>query len=418
MLNIFKTAYRHGVLFVLAILLTCAGVLLCSSQCHAQLPAGDWYKGDLHTHSSYSDGDSPISAVIKSAEDRGFDYFVVTDHDTSLRGNPVHWDDPGYHSQKLVLLYGIEWTTPLGHANVWAAAPFSYTELWQANRARDAGAAAAAARSQGALFSINHPASLFTSSWQYPVAPETDSIEVWNTMYRFPSGNRRAAHWFWDDLLKSGRRIPCVGGSDTHQLVGVISRLYGHGNPTTWIYAPERTGDALIAGIKAGHVSVSYAPLSPRLDFSADIDEDGTDDVMMGDNIEEAGREIFFNVQIEGNKLNNPSQAETSFELGASFITMITRDQLSIDDILAAAAFVEGINGQGLQVVCVYKNGDLFKAWMVAGGAQKLSFIDIPIAGTYYRVELIGNPDATPVQHLLYGRVLALTNPIYFGFQE
>ena len=233
--------------------------------CHAQIPVGAWYKGDLHAHSEYSDGDSPVSAVIKSAEDKGLDFFVVTDHDTSLRGNPVHWDDPGYHSTALVLLYGIEWTTPLGHANVWSAAPFSYADLWLANRARDAVAAAAAARWQGALFSINHPASLFTSSWQYPVAPETDCIEVWNTMYRFPSRNRRAGHCFWDDLLKSGRRIPCVGGSDTHQLVKWQSKLFGHGNPTTWIYAPERTGEALLEGIRAGHVSVAMRLTHPGL---------------------------------------------------------------------------------------------------------------------------------------------------------
>jgi len=415
MLKSFLTAYRHRVLFVLTILLTCAEAFLFAALCHAQIPVGAWYKGDLHTHSSYSDGDSSISTVIKSAEDKGFDFFVVTDHDTSLRGNPAHWDDPGYHSQKLILLYGIEWTTPLGHANVWSAAPFSYADLWQANRAHDAGAAAAAAHQQGALFSINHPASLFTSSWQYPFAPETDSIEVWNTMYRFPSGNRRAAHWYWDDLLKSGRCIPCVGGSDTHQLAGCLSRLYGHGNPTTWIYAPERTGDALIAGIRAGHVSVSYAPDAPRLEFSADIDGDGTDDVMMGDNIVDTDREVSFIVRSGRNGQNNTA---TSFELGAALIAMVARGQLSMEDILADAAFVQDSNQQGLQGVCVFKNGDLFRAWIVLGGEQSFTFSDRPGAGDWYRVELIGKPDATLVQHLLYGRVLALTNPIYCGYQE
>jgi hypothetical protein len=415
MLKSFLTAYWHRVLIVLMILLMCAEAFLFSALCHAQIPAGAWYKGDLHAHSSYSDGDSPISAVIKNAEGRGFDFFVVTDHDTSLHGKPAHWDDPGYHSSALVLLYGIEWTTPLGHANICSAAPFSYTELWAANRARDAGAAAAAARQQGALFSINHPASFFTSSWQYPVAPEADSVEVWNTMYRFPSGNRRAGHWYWDDLLKSGRRIPCVGGSDTHQLVRWQSKLFGHGNPTTWIYAAEHSGAALIAGIRAGHVSVSYAPDAPRLDFSADIDGDGTDDVMMGDNVVDTDREVSFIVRSGSNGQNNTT---TSFELGTALISMVARGQLSMEEILSAAALSDNSNEQSLQGVCVYKSGDLFKAWIVAGGEQELSFSDTPAAGTYYRVELIGNPDATLVQHLLYGRVLALTNPIYCGYPE
>jgi hypothetical protein len=418
MLKSFVDACQHRICIFFTIVLFCCGIFLCAALCHAQIPSGAWYKGDLHAHSLYSDGDSPVSAVIRSAEDRGLDFFVVTDHDTSLRGNPAHWDDPGYHSSTLVLLYGIEWTTPRGHANVWSAAPFSYAELWAANRARNGVAAAAAAHRQGALFSINHPSSLFTSSWQYAVAPEADSIEIWNTMYRFPSGNRRAGHWFWDDLLKSGRRIPCVGGSDTHQLVKWQSKLFGHGNPTTWIYAPERSGEALLDGIRAGHVSVSYAPDAPRLDFSADSDKDGIDDVMMGDNIEEADREISFTVRIHRSGQDEQPQAGATCELGSSLTALVADGQLSMEELLGAAALTADRNQQGLYGVCVYKNGALFRAWLVPGTGQSCSFSDSPGAGTWYRVELAGTPVATPVQHLLYGRILALTNPIYVGYQE
>jgi hypothetical protein len=52
------------------------------------------------------------------------------------------------------------------------------------------------------------------------------------------------------------------------------------------------------------------------------------------------------------------------------------------------------------------------------GDEQSFTFKDRLIAGDWYRVELIGKPDATLVQQLLYGRVLALTNPIYCGYQE
>ena len=136
----------------LLLLPACFQVLFFAALCQAQILSGAWYKGDLHAHSSYSDGDSPVSAVIKSAEDKGFDFFVVTDHDTSLRGNPAHWDDPGYHSSALILLYGIEWTTPLGHANVWSAAPFSYADLWAANRAQRRGGRSSSGPQAGSAF--------------------------------------------------------------------------------------------------------------------------------------------------------------------------------------------------------------------------------------------------------------------------
>ena len=86
---------------------------------YAQTGAGRWYKGDLHTHSDRSDGKCPVKRVIENAESLGFDFFALTDHDTYGKDNHTHWfDNSDYHSEKMVLLYGIEWTSDLGHANI------------------------------------------------------------------------------------------------------------------------------------------------------------------------------------------------------------------------------------------------------------------------------------------------------------
>ena len=380
--------------------------------------AGTWYKGDLHAHSTYSDGDSPVSEVIASAESKGLDFFVITDHDTSMHGNPVHWSDPAYHSDVMVLLYGVEWTTPLGHANVWAAAPFSYAELWQANRARDAGAAAGAAHQQNALFSINHPETFFTSSWEYPVDDTTDSIEVWNCMYRLPSTNRWAEHHFWDTFLKSGKRIPGVGGSDTHQIYKWESLLFGHGNPTTWVYAGELTEDAILAAIKAGHVSISYAPDAPRLDFFADVNGDGVYEAMAGDNTQSIGEEVSFKAEIVVAEDTSQGTQEEIFELNQAQINALQKGVLKIEDLLDYAAAAKADTRRDMYAAGVFKNGTLYKVFILTGNARSFTFKDTPESATYYRVELVGSPDVTPVQQLLYGRVIALTNPIYFGYPK
>ena len=65
-----------------------------------------------------------------------------------------------------------------------------------------------------------------------------------------------------------------------------------------------------------------------------------------------------------------------------------------------------------------FKNGELFKVWILIGDIDEIKFSDTPVAGTYSRVELIGKPDVIPLQHLLYGRIISLTNPIYFGYDE
>lgn len=135
------------------LLLAAVLALLIQSSAFAE----QWYKGDLHSHSLYSDSDSSVADVMASVEAKGLDFFALMDHDSDMDGDPIHWFDPAYASYDTVLLYGAEWTTGSGHANVWASQPFYYTTLWTPNRSEDPILAVEAAHLEGALFSINHP---------------------------------------------------------------------------------------------------------------------------------------------------------------------------------------------------------------------------------------------------------------------
>ena len=384
----------------------------------AQISAGTWYKGDLHSHSTYSDGDSSVAEVIASAEAKDLDFFALTDHDTSMAGNPLHWLDPAYHSNTLPLLYGVEWTTPKGHANLWATSPFDYSQIWQANRARDALAALNSAHDQGALFSINHPASILNSNWDYPVYDAIDSIEVWNAMYRLPGVNRWAGHCVWDNLRKSGRRIPGIGGSDTHQIERWQSRLLSHGNPTTWVFAQEKSAEAILSGIKSGHASSSYAPDAPQIEFMADMNRDGIYDAMMGDNVEEFSGDVSFRIAFVNHDINVAVNQSKILALNNTVIRNIETGRIKIDDILNLISLGLTVQKHDVYGLGIFKNGRLFKIWILIGSIDEIIFSDSPAPGTYYRIELIGMPDVTPLQQLLYGRVIALTNPIYFGYAE
>lgn len=379
--------------------------------------AGQWLRGDLHSHSLHSDGDSPVAEVIASVETKGLDFFALTDHDGNMDGVPTHWDDPDYVSERTILLYGVEWTTGPGHANVWAAQPFDYAPLWQAHLDQDAAAAVAAAHAQGVLFSINHPTAIFCCPWEYEVVEGTDAVEVWNAMYRLPNFNRWAGHEFWDGLLREGRRVSGVGGSDTHDLEGFEARFFGHGNPTTWVYAHDASAAGVLAGIAAGHVSISYAPDAPRLAFWADRDGDGTFETLSGDDLSADGKAIQFRVEIDPVKERALAvPARRARELPGWLVADLA-DGLVTPRELAQRRTVEPA-GDGGYLVGVLKNGELFRAWQVPNGdAAEVSFWDTPAQGDYYRIELRGTPDVPSRIHLLlYGNVLALTNPIYFGF--
>lgn len=400
------------------LILIAVSKLFWAAFCFAQIPSGAWYKGDLHSHSTYSDGDSPVSEVIARAETKGFDFFSITDHDVSLSGNPVHWIDTSYRSETMAILYGIEWTTPQGHANIWAAAPFDYTSLWQANRKRNALTACNSAHDNGALFSINHPESIFVSTWDYPVFDCIDSVEVWNGMYRFPSLNRWAAHNFWDNVLNSGRRITGVGGSDAHHVKKWQSVLLDHGNPTTWVFAEEKNAQSIVAGIKAGHVSISYAPAAPRLEFIADVNGDGVNDAMMGDSVEEFSDVVSFTISLVNGDGNPDSERGKIIELDTCTVENIASGRLSIDAVLHILSIKMTPARNDVYAMGIFKNGALFRAWLLIGAIDEITFSDTPASRTYYRVELMGKPDVTPLQQVLYGRVIAVTNPIYFAYAQ
>ena len=408
----FQTAQLAKKMATIVLSLT---VILLTKPCPAQKCIGGWYKGDLHAHSNYSDGDSSVAEVIAGAESLGLDFFVITDHDTHMDGKPWHWDDPDYYSDEMVLLYGVEWTSDSGHANTWSSSRFYYDDLWQANLAEDAETALTAAHNEGALFSINHPTPLGCCPWQYPVYQGVDSIEVWNAMYRLPSANGWAGHHFWEDLLISGRRIPGVGGSDMHHLEKWQSYFYGLGNPTTWIFTEELNGEGILAGIAAGHASISYAPDAVRLDFEADADGDGCYETMMGDNISESGKLIKFRVEIVGFNADSDLSPVFPIELSPRVVKNLEIGVVDTRDLLDR---LSKENDEVLYAMGVFKNGKLFRVWVISEDVDEIFFEDTPESTSYYRVELAGDPDVFGISRLLYGKVIALTNPIYVEYAE
>ena len=39
-----------------------------------------WYKGNLHTHTTDSDGECPPEEVVRRYRERGYDFIAITDH--------------------------------------------------------------------------------------------------------------------------------------------------------------------------------------------------------------------------------------------------------------------------------------------------------------------------------------------------
>jgi len=309
----------------------------------------------------------------------------------------------------------------MGHANVWASQPFDYTDLWFANgrshtdgRDPDPYGAIQTAHEQGVLFSVNHPTANFCCPWEMAVENDLDCIEVWNALYRLPNLNALASNQFWNNELKKGRRFTAVGGSDTHNLNGIEAWAFGHGNPTNWVFAEERTGDGVLNGIRAGHVTISWAPDAPRLELLADKDQNGDYETLMGDNIVQTGNmEIAFKIEVHpATPAPDRTMSAEPVEISSDTLDKLASGKMDLEELMQPASRI------GLGLVVVSKNGWPFRAWIVGGEKDTVTFTDIPetIGRTYYRAKLMGRTTPNMIKRLLYGWVKAMTNPIYVNF--
>ena len=255
----------------------------------AQAAEGEWLAGDLHVHSTYShdsyggpgdDNTGPeelytlgwsVGEQFQHAALRGLDYLAITDHE-DLRSQ----QDAGFGGG-VIGVPGYE-NSLAGHAQMLGA-----TRLYDNGdeSAAAVGALADALRADGGAFQVNHPAEGSTdyphdADWTYGYAVEPDTVEVWNIsrLYQPPlpsaSSNDDAVR-YWEGWLDRGARVAATGGSDNHWRSTFA--LQGVGQPTTWVFARERTTAGVLEGIRRGRTFVSHQPPAfggPRLLLEGD----------------------------------------------------------------------------------------------------------------------------------------------------
>jgi len=216
-----------------------------------------WYRGELHCHTYHSDGDSSPEAVVEAARALGLDFLAITDHNSLSHLAALAQLDPS----GLALIPGCEVTTYKGHWNVWGLEEWIdfrtlTPDLMQQSIRRAAGL--------GYLTSCNHPREL-GPPWEFKQLRDQRCIEVWNGPWQLFNTQALA---YWEERLRGGERLTAVGGSDAHFLQQ--PHLAQIGTPTTWIFcAGQPTAAHLLAGLRAGHASLSESPDGPRLFLQA-----------------------------------------------------------------------------------------------------------------------------------------------------
>jgi histidinol phosphatase-like PHP family hydrolase len=224
-----------------------------------QLPfhqPGRFYRGNLHTHSTRSDGALSPEVVLEAYRAREYDFIALTDHFLKRYSYPLT-DTRSLRSATFTTLIGAELHAPRTEAGLdWHLvavglpldfAPPSPTESGPELAAR--------AASHGAFVGIAHPA------WYSLTLADALTIEAAHAMEVYNEGSAqwsdRGNSWYLCDLmLGHGRRVNAYAADDAHFL---SSRPAAFG---AWVQvrATELSPEALLAALRAGAYYSSQGP--------------------------------------------------------------------------------------------------------------------------------------------------------------
>jgi len=240
--------------FFLVIVTACLFDFGCTSK-----PAGDWYKGNLHTHTENSDGDTPPADVIRWYRNHGYHFLSLTDHNfiTSIDGFSSLLSD------SFILISGNEISDSCEGKPVHLIA----LGITDSGVKRTGGKNIAdclqnnvnAIRAADAVPVIAHP----NFGWAFG-APELTGIQscvLFEVLNAHPAVNNAGNDTYlstekmWDAALTAGKRIYGVGSDDTH----VLSTYAGK----SWVMVrcAELTSPAILEALEAGDFYVSTGVL-------------------------------------------------------------------------------------------------------------------------------------------------------------
>ncbi len=226
-----------------------------------------WFRGDLHLHTFYSDGNWTVKGLLDSAENNNLDFVSITDHNTFA--HHAETDAVAKNYKNLLVLRGEEVTTYGGHFNVWGLPKNELIDFRvmpkDANRLQTI---IDGVHKLNLLASINHPTALCGGcDWSYGDWTKMDAVEVWNGAWDLQD---EAALRKWDEFLQRGQRITAIGSSDTHNPpLAENKNGLAVGGPTTRVGMKSLTQTELLAAIKNGRVWTSEGSANYGLEFSA-----------------------------------------------------------------------------------------------------------------------------------------------------
>lgn len=212
-----------------------------------------WYKGNVHTHTTKSDGDADPEVVVEWYKNHDYDFLVLSDHNhrTIIDG----------YSDDLILIPGEEVSARILGGDI--PIHLNGIGISRVIEPIDAGGVVETLQANvdliteaGGIASLNHP----NASWAYDhkdiVQIEGATLlEVYNG---WPGSNSEGApgkysgEEIWDNVLSTGKIIYGIAVDDAHHYSDFTHTMANPGRGWIVVNAEQLTNESIIDSLIAG----------------------------------------------------------------------------------------------------------------------------------------------------------------------
>lgn len=222
---------------------------------------GNWYKGNLHMHTTLSDGKILPGEACDIYREKGYDFIAITDHRKPSRA--------GEH-KGMVLIPGAEWDYgngreyPVYHIlSIGTESDLQLCDFYREGKLPVGNVITPQKiidriNAAGGIAILAHPAWSLMEPGEMMDMKGIVAAEVYNSVSGVPwNANRADSSYYFDLWAAKGRLVPCVASDDSHWYSGEQTRAF------TMVQAEEKSVNGILEALRKGRF---YASCGPRFE--------------------------------------------------------------------------------------------------------------------------------------------------------
>jgi hypothetical protein len=223
---------------------------------------GRFWRGNLHTHSTRSDGVLDPAEVCRRYQAEGYDFLALTDHFVGRYGYPIV-DTTGFRTNRFTTILGAELHSgAMANGELWHIlavglppdfAPSHSPDFVPVPGQETGPEIAARAVAAGAFVAVAHPQWSGLTLADARTITAAHAVEIYNHGCAV-GADRPDGAAILDLLLTEGRRLSLIATDDAH------FNEPDHFGGWVIVKAQENTPEALLAALKSGAFYSSQGP--------------------------------------------------------------------------------------------------------------------------------------------------------------